>query len=272
VYTGNRIAGSNPAPSAISEQNCGRKGCSRQSIEVRHALAASTVLSPPRYSNAIEAAERFMGLDLVVEGCAKPGHETEWRRLLERSFADDRLSEAEIARFNDISISRYERIGAPRVGVDASADAWIIEARKAQTLEEVAAALKEYSGYYVLRLVKCDGVPIYSNAGLYDGVDEISFRGEFLKSCGSVIDERLLDAAWEHKLPEAAVAYGRALLAAADAAETSPCAERQDFPSHLGLESSAEPVPLPEQLDIVRAAGRWFVFWGERGHPIRAYF
>jgi hypothetical protein len=29
---------------------------------------------------------------------------------------------------------------------------------------------------------------------------------------------------------------------------------------------------LAEQLDIVRAAGRWFIFWGERGHPIRAWF
>ena len=36
-----------------------------------------------------------MGLDLVVEGCAKPGYEKEWRRLLERSFPDEELSEAE---------------------------------------------------------------------------------------------------------------------------------------------------------------------------------
>jgi hypothetical protein len=34
---------------------------------------------------------------------------------------------------------------------DAAADAWIIEARKAQTSGEVAATLKEFSGYYVLR-------------------------------------------------------------------------------------------------------------------------
>jgi hypothetical protein len=213
-----------------------------------------------------------MGLDLVVEGCAKPGHETEWRRLLECSFADDQLSEGGIARFNDIRVPGYERIGAPRVGTDAAADTWIIEARKAQTSEEVAATLKEFSGYWVLRLVKCDGVPIYSNGGLYNGVDETSFRGEFLKSCRNVIDKRLLDAAWEHKLPEAAIAYGRALLAAADAAETSPRGAPQNFLPRIGLVRSAESVPLPEQLAIGRAAGRWFVFWGERGHPIRAYF
>jgi hypothetical protein len=191
---------------------------------------------------------------------------------LERLFADSEPSEAEIARFRDISVPGYERIGAPRVGTDAAADAWIIGARKAQTSEEVAATLKEFSGYHVLRLVKCDGVPIYSNGGLYDGVDKTSFRGEFLKSCTNVIDKQSLGAAWEHKLPEAAIVYGRALLAAANAAETAPRAAHQSFLSRLGLVRSAEPVPLSKQLDIVRAAGRWFVFWGELGHPIRAYF
>ena len=213
-----------------------------------------------------------MGLDLVVEGSAKLGHETEWRQLLERSFADDRLSVSEIARFNVISVPGHARIGAPRVGTDAAADAWIMEARKEQTPEEVAATLEEFPGYNVLRLVKCDGLPFYSNGGLYDGVDETSFRGAFLKGCTNVIDKRLLNAAWEHKLPDEAVAYGRALLAAADAAETAPRAAHESFLTRLGLVKSAKPVPLTEQLDIVRAAGRWFVFWGERGHPIRAYF
>lgn len=217
-----------------------------------------------------------MGLDLVVEGCAKPGQEAEWRQLLERSFADDQLSDTEVARFNAISVPGFKRVGAPRVGADAAADAWIIKARKAKTEEEAAATLQAFSGYCVLRLVKSDGVPPYSNGGLYDGVDETSFRGEFLKICTDVIDQRLLNAAWEHKPPEAAIAYGRALLAAADAAETAP-RERQGFLprfalARLGRTRSAKPAAMSEQLDIVRAAGRWFVFWGELGHPIRAYF
>jgi hypothetical protein len=203
-----------------------------------------------------------VGLDLVVEACAKPGHEMEWRRFVERAFAEEQLSEVEIARFNEISIPGYARIGAPRVGLDAAADAWISQARQAQTPEDVAATLKEFSGFYVLSLVECDGVPKYSNGWLRGSVDETSFRGQFLAGCGSVIDERLLDAAWEHKLPEAAIAFGRELLAAAEAAEISP--------REPGRVESVE--PLPDQLDIVRAAGRWFVFWGERGHPIRAYF
>lgn len=215
-----------------------------------------------------------MGLDLVVEGCPKPGHEPEWQRLLERSFAGQEPSEAEVARFREVSIPGYQRIGAPRVGFDSAADAWIIDARKPQTPEDVAAILNEFRGYYVVRLVKCDGVPNYSHGGLYDGIDETSFRGAFLQDCPDVLGKDLLSEAWNNKLPEAAISYGQALLAAAAAAETTSFAPKpwHAILSRIGLAKAAEPVAIAEQLDIVRAAGRWFIFWGDRGHPIRAWF
>jgi len=215
-----------------------------------------------------------MGLDLLVEGCAKPGFESEWRHLLERSFAGGEPSETDIARFQEISIPGHERIGAPRVGFDGTADAWIIERQNAKSPEEVAAVLKEFHGYYVLRLVKCDGVPDYSNSGLYNEVDETSFRGAFLNDCRDVLDEHLLDDAWNSKLPEAAVSYGQALLAAGDAARAAGLSPqpRRTFLSRIGLAKTVAPVATAEQLDIVRAAGRWFIFWGERGHAIRAWF
>jgi hypothetical protein len=215
-----------------------------------------------------------MGLDLVVEGCASAGHEDEWRRLLKRSFADKELSEAEVARFREISVPGYERIGAPRVGSDSAADQWILKARKAEKPEDVAAVLKEFDGYYVVRLVECDGVPKYSNADAYAGADETSFRGAFLSDCRDVLSKGLLNDAWNHKFPEEAVAYGKALLAAADAVEEAGRVpeQRRGLLSRLGLAKKTEPVAIAEQLDIVRAAGRWFVFWGERGHAIRAWF
>lgn len=215
-----------------------------------------------------------MGLDLVVEACAKDGHELEWRRILERSFAEQELSDTETTRFREISIPGYQRIGAPRVGFDGAADAWIVEARKANTTEEAAAVLKEFHGYYAVRLVKCDGVPFYSNAGAYEGIDETSFRGAFLSDCRDVLSKNVLNDAWNSKFPEAAVLYGKALLAAADAAEAGGVVAkpRHGIFSRLGLAKAADPVPIAEQVDIVRAAGRWFVFWGERGHPIRAWF
>jgi len=215
-----------------------------------------------------------MGLDLIVEGCAKPGHESEWRQLLKRSFADEELSEAEVARFREICIPGYERIGAPRVGSDSAANQWILEARNAKTPEDIADVLKEFDGYYVVRLLECDGVPKYSHGGLYEGVDETSLRGAFLDDCQDVLGKDLLKNAWNHKFPEEAVAFGKALLAAAKAAENVSTApkQRRTILSRLGLAKQPEPVAITEQLDIVRAAGRWFIFWGERGHPIRAWF
>jgi hypothetical protein len=214
-----------------------------------------------------------MGLDLVVEGCAKPGYEREWRRLLERSFADEQLSEVEITRFAEICIPGYERIGAPRVGYDRAANEWMLEARKAKTPEDADAVLKEFQGYYVVRLVKCDGVPMYSNGTLFPGVDETSFRGGFLNRCRDVLSKPLLNEAWNNKFPEAAVAYGKALLAAAADAEAGRGPRRRHtLLLRLGLTKAPAPVPIAEQLDIVRAAGRWYIFWGERGHAIRAWF
>jgi hypothetical protein len=84
----------------------------------------------------------------------------------------------------------------------------------------------------------------------------------------------LLNEAWNSKFPEAAVSYGHALLAAADAAEVSGRAprERRTLLSRIGVAEATAPVAIAEQINIVRAAGRWFIFWGERGHPIRAWF
>lgn len=134
--------------------------------------------------------------------------------------------------------------------------------------------LKEFEGYYVVRLVECDGVPKYSSGGLYEGADETSFRGAFLNDCHDVLSNDLLSEAWNHKFPEQSVAYGKALLAAADAAEAAGRApkQRRTLLARIGLVKEPEPVPIAEQLGIVRAAGRWFIFWGERGHPIRAWF
>jgi hypothetical protein len=108
---------------------------------------------------------------------------------------------------------------------------------------------------------------------LYPGADETSFRGSFLNDCRNVLGKKLLYDAWNHRFPEQAVAYGKALLAAADAAEAAGRVpeRRRGLLARLGLAKEREPVALADQLDIVRAAGRWFIFWGERGHAIRAW-
>jgi hypothetical protein len=214
-----------------------------------------------------------MGLDLIVEGCSKPGHEAEWRRIVQRLFKEDTLTDEDTARFQDISIPAYERLGAPRVGYDKAADAWIIKTRGATTPEETAEVLKKFHGYYALALVKSDGIPAFSHSGLTDAVDETSFRGSALSQCREVLSKALIERAWSHQLPEAAVAYGQALLEAADAAESGPRPPppKPSLLARLGLLKQEPPEPLEDQLDIVRTAGRWFIFWGERGHAIQAW-
>ncbi|WP_091735646.1 hypothetical protein [Phenylobacterium immobile] len=139
----------------------------------------------------------------------------------------------------------------------------------------MAGVLKDFHGHYALPLVVCDGLPQWTHANLYEGVDETSFRGEFLEGCGSVLSRSLIDRAWGNFFPEDAVDYGRALLSAADAAERkgpiTPPPKRGLFARLSLARGAAKPELFPDQLEIVRAAGRWFVFWGERGHPIRAW-
>jgi len=221
-----------------------------------------------------------VGLDLLVEGCARPGHEAEWREILERVFDGEQVAPDAAERFAVISIPSYEQVGAPRVGHDAAADKWIVEVRNATTPDEVENVLKEFHGYYVLRLAECDGVPQYSHGGLYEGVDETSFRGKFLEECRAVLSAERIEEAWAHKFPEDAIRYGRALLAAAEAAEAAgPAPEIVSSPNRGGLLSlfrrekpAPSALPFEEQLRIVRAAGKWYLFWGERGHAIRAWY
>ncbi|MDP3748167.1 MAG: hypothetical protein Q8Q88_14085 [Phenylobacterium sp.] len=168
------------------------------------------------------------------------------------------------------------------MGHDEAANAWIFDARKAETPEAKAEVLREFDGYHVVPLAVCDGVPKYAHGDLYEGVDKTSFRGSFLQACGDVIAPGLIGKAWDDMFPEAAVAYGQELLAAAGAAAArGPAPPQPPHPlprrgllQRLGLISKRPkkaPVPFEDQLDIVQAAGRWYAFWGERGHFIRAW-
>ena len=50
--------------------------------------------------------------------------------------------------------------------------------------------------------------------------------------------------------------------------------EKIDAPYGMtGLEVIDEDdTPFDEQIDILECAGRWYVFWGQRGYPIWGYF
>jgi hypothetical protein len=208
-----------------------------------------------------------MGLDLMPLAKPKPGHEAEWRGLVEMQMRGEKASEAALARHAEITIAPYAAIGAPRVGFDKAADAWMVKARGAKTAGEIAACLKEFHGHYVLRLLGPPAIPQYSNGGMYAGVDETCFRGEFLRRCEALLGAELLSRAWESLWPEEAVAYGEALLRVAGPQSVGPAPKSSMWQRFMG--GGDEP---DERIDIIRAAGEWYVFWGARGHPIQPWY
>ncbi len=214
-----------------------------------------------------------MGLDLVPQSISRPGHEAEWRAFIERSFREEEFTDEEVERFGEIGIPPFANIGAPRVGIDKDANDWIIEQRQLKTEGEVEACLKEFYGHYAIELIGPPGVPVYTNGGAYDGIDRTSFRGAWLTSCEPLFGKKILEEAWEHRWPDEAISYGRTLLKIVGAAEAGkPTLHPHKHSFFDWFFKPEEPAPFSEQIDIVRAAGEWFVFWGERGHPIKAWY
>ncbi len=208
-----------------------------------------------------------MGLDWNPGNRAKPGLEAEHEAIV-RSIKDGSVAdrEAALARFHEISSSAYETLEAPRVGYDDEATGWARKIYQQQQPELPEAEwLEQYKGYYALELVPpCPGLPRYTNAPITD-VEAFSFRAEFLRDCIDMIGEKLFEQAYELKFPAELMAYGKQLIAKAEhkaAQHGIDLTKLSDEPDE-GIES---------QLDIVLSAGRWCVFWAERGHMLEPYY
>lgn len=223
-----------------------------------------------------------MGLDCEPAGKAKPGHEDEWQGYMDELYADKQLSEEQRERLIEISIHAYQNVGAPVVGTDPEADAWVIANKAEDNERSDEQFVKDMTGYCVLDLVPdtCPGLPRYTNAGLYD-VDETSFRGQFLNDCEDIIGSEALERAWTNFMPpQDAIAYGNLLLDAARNARENgppPPQEKAGLMGRLkgltgGDAGDEDDVPLEDKIDILEAAGNWYVFWGERGQPIWANY
>lgn len=202
------------------------------------------------------------------------------------------LKEAMLARLEEVSTSPFETLEAPQVGHHPEADEW---ARKRFARQSANMSLQRWmermKGYYVLDAVPpCDGLPLYTNGQPGGYVEAFSFRADFLRDCEDIIGVEMLGDAYESKLSDALVEFGGALLRKAeeyaqengidleaidgerlldDAAERAREAAGDDAVTELG------PYLLSVdnfKLDVIRAAARWCIFWGERGHLMEAYW
>ncbi len=216
-----------------------------------------------------------MGLDLCPVGRPKPGHEAEWNRLMRTLYAGRKESKKNFERRNQISVQPFADVGAPRVGESKKADAWALENFRRKEGENDAALLKRLHGFHVLPLIygKCDGLPRYTHADLYGGRDETSLRGSFLIDCEKILGSTLLGRAWTHIMgPEEAVEYGQQLFSVAERAAACRPKARSQTRRPRGKRKSQQTLTFDDKIDILHAAGRWYVFWGTRGHPIHAWY
>jgi len=213
-----------------------------------------------------------LGLDWNPGNRPKLGFEAEFRRLAD-GIREQRVEEGSPDHkwFFEISITAYETLQVPRVGSDPRADEWIRRKYNQQPQQMSKAEwVQRFQRFYVVELVPpCDGIPRYSNGSPGGYVELFSFRAQFLRDCESLVPARLLDAAYESKLPEATIAYGRELLSVGEAFA------RENALDPLNCVASDEDLngATPRyRADIVLSAGRWCVFWGERGHMLDAYW
>jgi hypothetical protein len=161
-------------------------------------------------------------------------------------------------------------------------------------------------GKYVPQLVESDGIA--SMSGIVVGAD--SFRGKALRYCERVLDGTDLgERAYSDMSPSVLEAYGGELNDAADdfeyraeerrdqgiqdrvvvlreawaAAQTEEHGDSDDWPEEPNFKreatrAQAKTIPKQdretskEQLDIVRSAARWCLFWGTRGHGMHAWY
>ena len=230
-----------------------------------------------------------MGLDITVLGKPLPGHEAEfhdlsialsisngvrqgdrprpsfWKYLL--GMAPPQISKTEIAaktdRFNAISTPPYAVLGAPVVGQDAAADAWVRE-RAATAGKSPEQMLAEMAGYHVLQLLPdCDGLPAYSNGDMGYHVDQTSFRGAFLDLCINALPRTEAEAAWQMMTAPELLAYGQRLAEHAHRYALANGLVAQLGQRRVDWQDETSP---QAQLHIVDSLARWAMFWGSRGH------
>ena len=202
---------------------------------------------------------------------AKPGHEDEIDDIyLEISEQPEGQEKVLPDRLDEIAISPYETLNAPRVGRDAAADAWVAEhfPKRKKSWFSFGPPDPDYEGCFVLDLVPaCDGLPPeeYSGGTFGSYVDTFAFQASLLDDCSDVIEEgTVIDGMVPMDVPKF-LGYGRQLQQAAEA-----CAAEHKIDLSQPLDTEYYD-SVEGQLAVVLAAARWCIFWAERGHALEKY-
>ena len=209
-----------------------------------------------------------MGLDWVLDKHkARPGFEDRYATVTQR-LADMRNDGAESPDLEEelkkISISCYETVGAPRVGIDEEATEWYrknnyepaqadaisgkLDGRpeaKEFWLRPFEECLEDHKGQYVMELAREKGGEA-AVSGI--AVQSIDFRGKMMRYVEG-LEEGLVNEAWENHTAEECVDYAKRL---AGVLPTIPDG--------------------PEGKELLQGAIDWLNFWGSRGFGYWAWY
>lgn len=221
-----------------------------------------------------------MGLDMVPMGKPKPGYEKRFEQIFNLLYDREQqsltfldklkgkkvLTKEQLAQeWFDIQIPSYETIGAPMVGRDAIADQWIKEMYQ-NTNKDIGEAefIKNHQGYYVIALAKHkEGIASYGSVVQ----DENAFRGQLLDKCDDLIGEKLVNEAWESKLAEEALDYGKRLFEAIDIVAKEKNMEHLKDPNYI---NETEVDSMETRVHFIYCLSRWLIFYGTNGHGYEA--
>lgn len=196
-----------------------------------------------------------MGLDWIPVPPPKPGKGAEVRRLRAehkklRAIEDADRAGAIERELDALLLSTGEALGAPRVGEDAEADAWVLANFADLSLSADvkarggAACVDALRGKYVLGLAKHRG-GMGAVTGMLAGAT--SFRGKIIDR--TPVSEELKEEAYVDHTARELVSYGKSLQ-----------------------EAAAAIVPGEGHKENVEAAARWCLFWGRKGFGMHAWY
>jgi hypothetical protein len=221
-----------------------------------------------------------MGLDMVPMGKPKPGFEKRYAEIFEMISTNnipeasfwDKLKGKKTPTKDELlqewfanQIQTYETIKAPMVGRDSEAETWLkAKYEKMDEKPPFQDFLKEHHGFYVIELAKeKDGVPCY----VAFGQDENVFRGQFLYDCVDLIGEELVAEAWETKLANETLDYGKRLMATADDIAIE---NNLEYLKNQYLPPENDEDSIEFKLHIVFSLAKWLIFYGKNGHGYEA--
>lgn len=249
-----------------------------------------------------------MGLDWMLDAHkAKPGCEAQYRRINDKLHAledDDGidLQESEVLRrdleaaLNQVAVSPFEVIGAPKVGIEVAATEWFRthvylpaqarvaeEKRKPRPHDPIhpkwedrneaflahwdrpfEALLQEERGKYVVELAK-EREGIAAITGMM--CSSLDFRGKAV-ALAVVLDRELRSEAYDDHDADACLDYAARLeVAITDYKTEHPDWQYRDEESEYGGVGSAK-----DDIADVEAAVRWLRYWGSRGFGYSGWY